>query len=339
MNYFAAIIVSTFLSFIIQQCLTNSDFFDTFGPFYEQYIIPTEYNSIIDLILTNTNCKIGKKLIITQNRVIPYWGKHYYYSTNYSHPYDINNLNYVTFEKKETGKDNEIIKYTLYVNFFVKYFKNDAFSSVIKEIYSTDRNAIQSISIDTSQYTLDSLIVSKTYHQPTHVQSLITDNILDHYEKTRNVKALITGSMGIGKTYIANVIKRTIDEKYGVNSKLFEDFNPSITGLNIKTKVLSHATEFTPVIIVINEYDIMLDKVTQDKQFQNDPRLTHTQNKLTFNQMLDDIANTKYVIAIFTSEKNINILKQNTYHLSFLRRGRIDYNINMYENHFDSSEI
>jgi hypothetical protein len=57
-----------------------------------------------------------------------------------------------------------------------------------------------------------------------------------------------------------------------------------------------------PVILVIDEVDVAVDDTLRDK-ISYDPRLLHTANKASFNLMLDTIGETRYVIALYTSEK------------------------------------
>lgn len=315
---------------IISQQLMNIDFTRGYNIFHEHYVIPIEYNNAIDNILSNnSNCSLSKRLVVAPHRYIPDIGKHTYYAKPSDNIFDYNNLNYVVFEKKKLGKDNEITQYNVYCNFFVKYFEENALDIALKNIYSHDKNMVQSISIDASQFTISTFIVNRIYKPPTFVQALIVQNIFDHYKNTLSSQFLISGNRGVGKSYLAYVIKKEFDNKLNVDCKLFDDVNPTTIGLNIKSKILPIASEFSPVIIVINEFDIILEKVIQEKNFVGDPRSVHTQNKLTFNQLLDDIEMTQHVIAIYTTEKSALELKQNPLYKSYMRKGRIDYFVNM----------
>lgn len=329
----------TFFIIAIQQ-LPNIEFMNKFNIFSEQYVIPSEYNKIIDILLSNqSHCVLGKRTIITPNRYGPDFGKHTYYANPSNDLFNYyNNLNYVVFDKQKFGKNNEIIEYTVNVNFFIKYFAENALDHAMKKIFYHDENTIQSISIDSSQFTISTFIVNRLYKFPTIVQSKITDWVIINYERTLSTKVLVTGRRGIGKSYLAYIIKRAMDNQYNVDCKLFDDVNPATVGLNIKSKILSLASEFNPVIIVINEFDIVLDKVVQNKQYVGDSRLVHTENKLTFNQLLDDIGLTQHVIAVYTTEKSVDELKLNSLYTSFLRKGRIDVFVTMGDDYADFVE-
>ena len=112
------------------------------------------------------------------------------------------------------------------------------------------------------------------------------------------------------------------------NFQLFDNFDPSITGYDINKHVLQYATEESPIILVINEIDILYNEVHTAREYY-DPRTPHTKNKLSFNNMLDNIANTKYVITIFTTEKSPDELQTEQINYPFYRKGRIDFFIKM----------
>ena len=149
-----------------------------------------------------------------------------------------------------------------------------------------------------------------------------------------NVNTIICGKSGVGKSYTAMLAKRWIEEKYkNTNVQLFDNFDPSAAGMEINKMVLQKATEETPVIVVINEIDNLYTEVHKDYDNRGgDPRFPHTKNRLSFHNMLDHIAGTKHVIAIYTTEKSPEDIEkmQNTY--SFIRKGRVDFFIKMDEN-------
>ena len=105
--------------------------------------------------------------------------------------------------------------------------------------------------------------------------------------------------------------------------------------MSVNKHILSHASITQPVIVVIDEIDIIMHKALQEKTTIGETRLCHTESKQTLNNMLDVIDSTRFVIAIYTTEKSIDELSQ-TYDPSFIRKGRIDYYINMTN---DSIEI
>ena len=155
------------------------------------------------------------------------------------------------------------------------------------------------------------------------------NSIYNHYNEYKNTKVIIYGERGTGKTYISKLVKNLIDTNLHLDSLLYDDFDPSSIGVNIKKIALKNANENTPVIIVINEIDrIFYDIIYEKKQSYNSQGY-HTKNKASFNNMMDSIADTNNVILICTTEKSRLSLENNSEYLSFFRKGRIDFFINM----------
>ena len=172
----------------------------------------------------------------------------------------------------------------------------------------------------------------------THQQGII-DIIIREWENNQyNYKVFISGSTGIGKTYTSYGLTKEMEKRFpGKRVLLYDNFNPSSTGVNIESIALEDASENTPIILVINEIDSAFRTTIEQKQFY-DPRGSHTNDRTSFNNMLDTIAQKKHVIGIYTSEKSPEeLIQENASFRSFLRNGRIDLYVAMTANGFTTA--
>jgi len=293
--------------------------------FQKKYTFGEEYTGIIDdMIIKDPRAEVGS--IHTElDRRIPSIGNHYFYyksDMSFIEKY----LYYVRFVKKrEVIVDRIISTYTCYVGLL----NQGTFDNALTYINNIDTDMVRTISIDLAPMIPRLLYTKKICGLPRPNQITALDHIIRNYtpDKNHNVKVVVTGMRGTGKTYIARLLKKRI-QNMNLNPQLFDDFNPDSVGVNIQELILNKATNITPVIMVIDEIDITYNRVFAEKQLY-DNRLQYTKDKQSFNNMLDVISDTKYVIAIYTTEKTIEQLQGNEEHLSFLRRGRVDFFLTM----------
>lgn len=310
--------LSAFMALMMKEDKEGDDSVSWYDYYNSYYIFPEEYTDIIDTLLTTPNCaSIGQKIILSQRFTKPAVGKHLYYINKSK-----DNLNSITFEKKRKTVDNrEIYYYRCYVG----YDKDKIFQDAVNKIFITDEKTVRTISIDTSSGTPNKFYMTKIYKTPYQYQLDITEFIIREFNNnpSHNVNALISGVRGSGKTFIGRVLKKELEQNLGITVKLFDDFNPSDIGVNVKSIILTEA-HYSPIIILIDEFDVILNEVTREKQLFGDSRILHTKNKLSFNSMMDAINDTPNVIALFTTEKSPEELYQKVEHRSFIRKGRID---------------
>lgn len=205
------------------------------------------------------------------------------------------------------------------------------FHKCAKEYDKSDNNNITVLSIDTSGDRAKLIPTKKILYPPMRNQDLVKNIIIDRWNSANhfNIKVIIHGKRGIGKSYLGCILKRYIETTRPLSCvRLYDDFNPTSIGVNIRTLALSTATKETPVIIIINEIDTVFNKVL-DPQEPFDPRLQHTRNKNEFHNMLDNIGLTPFVIAIYTTELSFEQIVKNNNYGSFIRPGRIDLFVEM----------
>jgi ATP-dependent 26S proteasome regulatory subunit len=198
-------------------------------------------------------------------------------------------------------------------------------------MYIRNSHEVVVSSIDTSGDTPTIFQTSKLCATAQINQQQAIAHIMNHWttENNFNTKVILFGERGLGKTYVAKLLKKHIEATYvGTWPLLFDDFNPSTIALNVNTMVLKQAEPSTPVILVVNEIDSIFEKVCSGPE-PFDHRLQHTRNRQEFHNMLDNIGDKKHVITIYTMESNPVDLFENPYYKSFMRKGRIDFFIEM----------
>ena len=303
---------------------------------YHTYMIFDEtYTTKIDELLMKNLVKNGykfNKCIDKHNKITPapgtytYWFKMKFFGKS--------TVTFIKLKLKNSPNDKET---------FIYQIKSDDISS-LKKVRKRldnmkDRDEISVISIDTSKDTPTAMTLTKMCKPPRENQIQGLDLIHNAWVRKNyeSLKVVLSGKPGVGKTYVARLLKKHIESEYmrmhpqetnHVNVRLYEDFNPGSIGVNVKTMVLEHADKYTPVILIINEIDKYYDEVNNPVQ-SFDSRLKHTRDVGTFHNMLDDIDSKKNVIAIFTTEKE-NIGEIESYR-SFMRPGRVDLIVNMNE--------
>lgn len=319
---------SLITSYVSQEMSKNEDFLNFFE---KKYSFGEEYTKLIDNMLMKDGRGKVDSVINELGETVPNFGVHYFYLFKKTEQNIFQKYFYrMRFcKKREFMGDRIVTTYHCYVGFF----NNDTYISAMLHINSIDSDLIQTISIDTASH-VPKLVYCKKICQPAHARQITAiDHICALYndEKKHNAKTIIYGARGSGKTYVGRLLKRRFETK-GLNAYLFDDFNPSSAGVNLQWLVLNQASQKTPVIIVIDEINTAYEEVTKEKETQNfDSRLQYTRNKQSFNNMLDLISDTKYVIAIYTTELSVDQLNETDEYKSFFRRGRVDFFLNMTE--------
>jgi hypothetical protein len=311
-------------SYITQKINQDDEFFNITE---SKYSFGEEYTKSIDSMLMKDDFSQVSCIIYELGEKVPGFGTHYYYpfmktKQSFLQKY----LNCIRFiKRREIVGDKLVVSYQCYVGFF----NSKTYEIVMRHLSSIDPDLIQTISIDTSSH-MPKLIYAKKLCSLAHPRQVIAlDHICELYNegKNHNVKTIIYGNRGTGKTYIGRLLKKRLEQD-GLIPYLFDDFNPASVGVNIQWLALNQASQKTPVILVIDEINTVYDEVTKEKQ-EFDSRLQYTKNIQSFNNMLDLFGDTKYVIVIFTTELSIEQLKERKDHKSFFRHGRVDFFLKM----------
>lgn len=278
----------------------------------------------IDAILSNPQYgKMGRTIVKSPGNHIPGEGVHYYHAVDGLCLF--HRVGLVKLKNKDTKK------------FYYLAWRSPtnwgerAFQSLENRLRAGEQNTIQVITIDTSEMDPIPLLLTKDCQPHRPHQKLVVEEILRRFSQPNhyNVKILISGLMGSGKTYIGMLVKRSLQNILPQSDiMLFDDFDPSAIGVNINKLALKYASRQTPVIIVMNEVNKIYEEVVAEKQ-NYDPRTQHTRNKQSFNNMMDTISSIPYVITICTSELSHEDLYETEEYRSFMRPGRIDFFVKM----------
>lgn len=303
----------------------------------DYYLFPPEFTGLIDEILSSyERGVVTQKTLVGEGKNRPAIGYHYFYNENKANRgFIANNFQYITFEKKEKKVDNEIIYYyRCYVGGMTMGKQQEILKYVVAKLFTTSSNRIRTISIDTSGANAKTIYTTVKYSPAKDFQKNVVDWIINKYEndKNKNVKVIISATRGTGKSFLARALKREYEKKHTAHFvKLFGDFDPTNIGVNIKSLVLNEADVNCPVVILMDEIDVIYKDTLRTKN-TFDPRTLHTRNKMTFNAMMDAIGDTPNVIMIGTTELSPEELyKEEKYH-SYMRPGRIDHFIKLDRN-------
>jgi Cdc6-like AAA superfamily ATPase len=201
------------------------------------------------------------------------------------------------------------------------------------------------------QFTYEPTEFNITKFQPRIEQQLIIDDIKHYYNKNKKCVIMIDGPTGSGKSMIGKLLAKQIDLKstdyvpniYDLNKGknqglLCETYNPTSAGDSID--IIYNTVEPTfenPLIIVIDEFDILLDKF-HNKTMDLHKHVQHeVYDKKSWNKLFDDISINCYLhlIVILTTNKSkdnfTNIcdddyedIKYKKYDSSYIRDDRIN---------------
>jgi len=153
---------------------------------------------------------------------------------------------------------------------------------------------------------------------PSDAQKIVMDRVITYYMENSRAVAYVHGAAGCGKSMLAMMLAAALDGTF------CQTFDPSQPGDNLSELFyLAEPTKKNPLIILLDEVDVMLDKVHQTF-------LPHKyipieiNNKIGWNRFFDSI-NRKYyknVIIIMTSNKTPEFY--NEIDPAYLRVGRVD---------------
>lgn len=157
-------------------------------------------------------------------------------------------------------------------------------------------------------------IVAKLFQQK------IIEEIDVVYKKNKVCISFISGDIGLGKTYIGILLNKYL------NGNLCQTFNPTICGDTFEYLYnLVEPTENSPLIVVLDEFDIMLENIHLQKIKLHKDYPTQIYNKCTWNLFMDNFRLNlyPYTIVLLISNKSKEFL-DTTYDPCYLREKRID---------------
>jgi len=159
--------------------------------------------------------------------------------------------------------------------------------------------------------------------KPNLKQRKIINNILDYYNANNNAVVLIYGPSNTGKSMIPLLLSNILKNKYPVS--LIDTFNPTDPGdkfSKLYTKI--DPTEDNPLIVLVDEVDIIINKLHNNLINIHKELPIEIKNKQEWNSFFDrfDRKLYPYVIFIMTSNKYPSYFEQMDN--SYIRNGRIN---------------
>jgi len=159
-----------------------------------------------------------------------------------------------------------------------------------------------------------------SYYLPKENQEQVIDDTINFYNKNHVCVTMVYGKPGTGKSIIGLLIAKKLKGSF------CKTYNPTIPGDTLENIYDNAKVSITkPLILLIDEFDIILDRFHNDKIILHKDIPIEVYNKTTWNSLLDDI-NIKlypYLIIILTSnltDSEINI----KYDKSYIREGRVN---------------
>lgn len=298
--------------------------------FFNEYIdFPAEATNVIDdLLMRPRHGRVSSLILLSPSSQIPGEGVHILYE-------DVkgSRLRYVVLTKeRKTVNNREVWSYSGKIRIWSSWAGVSA-PSVSALVFrpEVDEGKVMTMHLDVSGFDPVINAKPKTLGTAWPNQQRICAHIIREYKDSpkRNVRYLLSGKGEIGKSYTATFVKQALQTLVpGCEALLYDDLNPSAKGLDLSSVVLTRASSKSPLVLVMDEFDLAVEEALREKMGGYD-RFSHTQSKTTLNAMMDAIERTPFVVAIFTSEKPVNYFVEDSQRATFTRKGRIDWFVEM----------
>ena len=156
---------------------------------------------------------------------------------------------------------------------------------------------------------------------PIGPQKEIVDDIISIYNEQQRATVFIHGITGAGKSTIGYLVSKYTSGVY------CHSFNPTDPGDSLTSLMMDIGTKDTPIVIVMEETDVIIDAVHNECIVKHVEMPTLIHNKTSWSTFLDDMVFYKGVILILTSNTSKDEIDKMD--KSYLRDGRIHRSYNM----------
>lgn len=201
--------------------------------------------------------------------------------------------------------------------FYEKATKTDELLKEIKPVVKTESSKIDMYirkgSYKNLYYARFSIEIG--HISPLGQQQEVVDDILTIYNKQQRATLFIHGATGTGKSTIGYLLAKYTGGIY------CHTFNPTDPGDCLTSLMLDIGSIDVPLILVIEETDVILNSVHHDTIPRHVEMPTLIHNKSSWSTFLDDMVFYKGVILILTS--NTPKAEIDALDPSYLRKGRI----------------
>ncbi len=155
-----------------------------------------------------------------------------------------------------------------------------------------------------------------THLQPVGAQIKVLESVLADFKKKRQLTVFIHGVSNAGKSVIGFLCAKALSGKY------CHTFNPTDPGDHLYNLIADASpTDENPLVIVLEEVDIILEKVHEQSPKINKDVPTPIRDKSTWCSFLDDMIFFKNVLLIMTSNKPKEWVE--TLDPAYVRKGRV----------------
>jgi hypothetical protein len=339
----------------ISQLLSRID--AGFLSYHISFEVAKEFTDMVDVLLTDSSHGIMKSVILPNQT--PGLGYHYWYPID-AKKRALCSQCYVTLKKnKMTNQNGEEYYYTGYIS--PRSWGKEALESMTKRLLATTKSEIVvgnivmkpwGASLVRSKHSLspddkDGKLMQRSIMQNKGIEYIMgkffesqVDNVQNSSQEEiinnciLNNKVIICGEPNIGKSHMGYLIKQKLDRETKTKAILIPSFDPSMNNVNIIDLILSRGSLHTPVIIVLNELDKVLNKIIEGKNYK--PGVySHARDVNTWNDLMDTIHRTKYVFFVATTNKTPQELYNmcnETNNARMIRKNRFDFYLHMYKN-------
>ena len=149
----------------------------------------------------------------------------------------------------------------------------------------------------------------------------IIEQIIQLYTEKSRATIFIDGVSHAGKSSIGYLVAKQLGGKY------CHSFNPTDPGDQMSMLVLDAELDDTPLVVVLEEIDILIHNIHGQQVFHNKEIPTAVHNKTTWTSFLDDMFIYRKVILIMTSNTPKHVLDQ--LDIAYLRKGRVHASFTM----------
>ena len=167
-------------------------------------------------------------------------------------------------------------------------------------------------------YTKRDLVCTNFIAKPK--QEDIISNIIEHYNEHNTSVIMLSGEPGTGKSMMGALIAKKL------NGSLCKTYSPITAGdtlENIYNK--ANPTKENPLVVLLDEFDIILHSFHENKIELHKDIPTEVYNKITWNNLLDDINMKLYPRLILILTSNLYREQIETkYDPSYIRDGRVN---------------
>jgi len=161
-------------------------------------------------------------------------------------------------------------------------------------------------------------------------QEQIIREVFEFYKENNNCVIMISGGPGTGKSSMGVLIAKKCAEEFE-EGYLCKTFNPTSPGDPLRYLYNQcNPTLKKPLILLIDEFDILLDSFHHNQVVLHEHIPTEVYNKITWNNLFDDINSKLYpnlIVILTTNLTRENIEKE--YDKSYIRPGRVNFYYNI----------